>query len=58
MDQKKITSKLCTFLDPLNINRLTYLFSQVINLSKLYRSRLTQINHIIETVKKIKNTMI
>ena len=37
----------CTFLDPLNTNRLTYLFSKVINLGKLCRSRLTQINHII-----------
>ena len=58
MDRKKITSKLCMFLDPLNTNRLTQLFSQVINLGKLYRSKLTQINHIIETVKKIKNTTI
>ena len=47
-----------TFLDPLNPNKLTLLFSQVINLGKLRRSRLTQINHIIETMWKINNTTI
>ena len=46
------------FLDPLNTNRLILLFSQVINLGKLFRSRLTQVNHIIEIVRKINNTII
>ena len=34
--------QLCTFLDPLNTNRLSSLFSQVINLGKLFKSRLKQ----------------
>ena len=48
----------CTILVPLNTNRLTKLFSQVINLGKLCRSRLTQINHIIENNVEIKSTTI
>ena len=48
----------CPLLDLSNTNRLTQLFSQVINLGKLCRPRLTQINHIIETVRKINNTTI
>ena len=56
MKNRKKYNRKGTFLDPLNTNRLTQLVSQVINLGKLCRSRLTQINHIIETVRKIKKT--
>ena len=47
----------CTFLDPLNTTRLTKLFSQVINLGKLCRSRLTHINHIMQSVENKKHTI-
>ena len=41
-----------------NTTRLTYLFSQVINLGKLCKSRLTHINHIMQSSGNINNTMI
>ena len=50
----EVGNERCTFLNPLNTNRLAYLFNQVINLGKLCKSRLTQINHIIETMRKNK----
>ena len=57
-ESEKTRTKNCMVLDPLNTNRLILLFSQVINLGKLFRSRLTQVNHIIEIVRKINNTII